>query len=59
MSLLQSVADLEAMYAENPELARELCAGVTLEDGQSSAELAAWTVLVSTIYNLDITKTRE
>ncbi len=58
-TLLQSVTDLEALYLEDPELARELCAGSMLEDGQSAAELAAWTVLVSTIYNLDITKTRE
>lgn len=57
--LLQSVADLEAMYAENPELAQELCGDVALPDGQGAAELAAWTLTVSTIYNLDITKTRE
>ncbi len=58
-TLLQSVADLEALYAEDPELARDLCAGLTLRDGQSATQLAAWTLLTSTIYNLDITKTRE
>jgi len=56
-TLLESVADLEVLYAADPELARELCER-SLPDGEA-AELAAWTVLVSTIYNLDVTKTRE
>ena len=58
-TLLQTVADLEALYAEDDELARQMCEGATLAEGQTTAELAAWTVLVSTIYNLDSTKTRE
>ena len=52
-------AGWEEREGEHRELADELCEGVTLEDGPSSAELAAWTVLASTIYNLDITRTRE
>ena len=42
----------------NSNLADELCKGVELHEHVSAAELAAWTMLVSTIYNLDITKTR-
>ncbi len=49
----------KAIYRDNPSLADQLCEGVQLHEGVSAAELAAWTMLVSTIYNLDITKTRE
>jgi hypothetical protein len=58
-TLLELVRDLEAMYSSNAELAAQLCEGATLKAGRSAAELAAWTMLVSTIYNLDIVKTRE
>ncbi len=50
--------DLKAIYDDNTDLADQLCTGVQLPDGVSAADLAAWTMLVSTIYNLDITKTR-
>jgi hypothetical protein len=53
------LADLQAIYGDDSALAEQLCAGVTLQDGLSAADLAAWTMLVSTIYNLDITKTRD
>jgi hypothetical protein len=32
---------------------------VELPSGVNASELAAWTILASTIYNLDITKTRD
>jgi hypothetical protein len=56
---LKLAQDLEATYRENADLASDLCEGVPLEADASPAELAAWTMLVSTIYNLDITKTRD
>ena len=40
-ALLRAVADLEALYAEDEQLAEELCEGATLPDGATSAELAA------------------
>ena len=55
---LNMVQELEAIYSDNSSLADQLCDGVQLHEGVSTAELAAWTMLVSTIYNLDITKTR-
>jgi hypothetical protein len=58
-ALLRSLKDLTTMYRDNPKLAKELCEGIELDDQKSAAELAAWTVLVSTIFNLDITKTRN
>ena len=50
---------METTYAGNPALAKALCKGMQLEGGQSVSELAAWTMVVSAVYNLDITKTRE
>jgi hypothetical protein len=49
--------DLHKRYSEAPELAAALCEGLPVE-GAARAELAAWTVLVNALYNLDITKTR-
>jgi len=39
-------------------LCDELGGGEELRDGASPVELAAWTMVASAIYNLDITKTR-
>ena len=50
---------LEKNYRERPELAVEICSGVKLATARKRAQLAAWTVLVNALYNLDITKTRE
>lgn len=58
-ALLESVADLLALYRSKPELASKLCAGLSLTDAEKASEVAAWTMLTSTIYNLDITKTRQ
>jgi hypothetical protein len=57
--LLKLVGDLEKSYSENPALAEEICRGLTLSGAEEKAQLAAWTLLVNAIYNLDITKTRE
>jgi hypothetical protein len=56
--LLKTLDDLEKMYG-NSDLADELCDGVQLHSEVSAQELAAWTMLVSSIYNLDITKNRD
>jgi hypothetical protein len=56
--LLRLVRELKAMYDDHASLAGQLCEAATRADGVSSSELAAWTILVSTLYNLDITKTR-
>jgi len=50
---------LEKNYRERPALADEICSGVKLATARKRAQLAAWTVLVNALYNLDITKTRE
>ena len=53
------VQDLESSYQTRPELASELCAGLDVPMGSSESEVAAWTLLVSTLYNLDSVRTRE
>ena len=53
------VKDLETGYRKTPKLAEDICAGLSLNSAEEKAQLAAWTVLVNAIYNLDITKTRE
>ena len=57
--LLNLVQNLQKSYLERPALADELCSGLNLTDAKKKAQLAAWTVLVNALYNLDITKTRE
>jgi len=32
---------------------------VSIDESQDKVELAAWTVLCNTLYNLDITKTKD
>ncbi|MCR9294770.1 MAG: PSD1 and planctomycete cytochrome C domain-containing protein [bacterium] len=53
------LSDLEATYHTSPELAQSLCGDITLPKGITAERLAAYTLLASTIYNLDITKTRQ
>ena len=43
----------------DPALADAICNGLNLGAAEKKAQLAAWTVLVNALYNLDITKTRE
>jgi hypothetical protein len=45
-------------YREHPDLAAQLAEGESAPDGVDHDELAAWTMLTSTIYNLDLTKSR-
>ena len=56
---LTLIEDLEAHYRSQPALADELCSGLEVPNPEARAQLSAWTVLVNTLYNLDITKTRE
>ncbi|MAB90958.1 MAG: chromosome segregation protein [Planctomycetes bacterium] len=58
-ALLALAREMESVYGREPALAEALCKGATIEAGQPVSELAAWTMVVSAVYNLDITKTRE
>jgi len=57
--LSELVNSLEKNYLAQPALADAVCQGTDLKDAKGKAQLAAWTVLVNALYNLDITKTRE
>ena len=58
-AFLKMVDDLETIYRDDQKLAEQLCNGENLKEGLTTTELAAWTMLVSTLYNLDITRTRN
>ncbi|TWU10126.1 PSD1 and planctomycete cytochrome C domain-containing protein [Allorhodopirellula heiligendammensis] len=66
-SVMQALLDdLQTKYRAAPELAANVYRDVVLEpstqdrtDAAAQAELAAWTMLTSTLYNLDITKTKD
>lgn len=55
--------DSQQQYAADEALADEICRGLELSEKNTSpaakAEIAAWTVLGNTVYNLDITKTKD
>ncbi len=57
--LTDLVRALGKSYLAQPALADALCQGSPPADPENKARLAAWTVLVNTLYNLDVTKTRE
>ena len=57
--LSKLIADLQSNYSDNPALAEELCSGLELKSPEQKAQLATWTILINTLYNLDITKSKE
>ena len=52
------VSDLYDKYSADPDLAHQLCDSLKIRTSEK-ADLAAWTVLGSVLYNLDIAKTKE
>jgi hypothetical protein len=52
------VSDLYDKYSADPDLAQQLCDSLEIRTSEK-ADLAAWTVLGSVLYNLDIAKTKE
>jgi hypothetical protein len=57
-NLLQLKKDLENMYAKDFDSAKALTEGTVLKSDNQIIQLASWTIIANTIYNLDITKTR-
>ncbi len=51
------LADLQQAYSKEPDLANQIKSDAA--DEMSKAELAAWTVVANTLFNLDITKNRD
>ena len=56
---LKLLEDLQSTYSKDGKLAEQLCEGLELPNAEAKARVAAWSVFVNTVYNLDITKTRE
>ena len=54
-ALTDLLTDLETSYRKTPELAAALAGS----DEKDQPLLAAWTMVINTIFNLDITKTRQ
>lgn len=60
ISVMQSLReDLLSHYRQNPELADQACAGLADLSSAEKIELAAWTLMVNTLYNMDITRNRD
>ena len=53
-----ALSDFKQYYESNPELAAELVRSLEAE-GIEAERLAAWTMLVNAVFNLDIAKTRS
>ena len=56
--LQKALADFETFYRERPELAK-VFAEKNTDSKHPAHAVAAWAMIVNTIYNLDITKTRS
>lgn len=56
--LIELVNDMKVKYQQNPQSAQDLCNGLNLTDQRKINELAAWTMIVNSLFNLDIVKTR-
>lgn len=58
-ALLDALNELQSHYQQHPELAQALVDESAAAAEVSPAAVAAWTMVISTLYNLDITKTRQ
>ena len=60
VNLLKELLDkMRKRYRDNKILADQMAGKLKFPKGTSPIELASWTMLVNTLYNLDITKNRE
>ena len=53
------LTEMKNKYRTNPKEAQKLCNGLTLVKPEDYTDLAAWTMVVNSLYSLDVTKTRE
>ena len=58
-TLYELLQSLYQTYLNEPALADEICEGLPVKEKDQKAKIAAWTILVNSLYNLDITKTRD
>jgi len=58
-SLQDGLNGLRTTYQQDVESARTLTADISEASDQERVEIAVWTMLVNSLFNLDATKTRE
>ncbi len=58
-SLLNGLSGLRATYQQDVESARAMTSDIKEASDQERIEIAAWTMLINSLFNLDATKTRE
>ncbi|MDD7985137.1 PSD1 and planctomycete cytochrome C domain-containing protein [Lentisphaera marina] len=57
--LVELLGKMRKRYTADKKLAHQMLGEVNLLQSQNKIELASWTMLINTLYNLDITKNRE
>ncbi|NQZ59049.1 MAG: DUF1553 domain-containing protein, partial [Lentisphaeraceae bacterium] len=58
-NLKELIKDLEALYKVDVKSTKEMLVNLKIKKVNNKARLAAWTMMVNSLYNLDISKTRE
>ena len=58
-SLKELLDDMRKAYTEDKNLTQQMAANLKFSKDSDHTELASWTMLINTLYNLDITKNRE
>ncbi len=58
-SLKDLLNDMRKGYKEDQGLSNQMAQNLKFPQDQNHVELASWTMLINTLYNLDITKNRE
>ena len=58
-TLKELIKDLESLYKMDVKSTRDMLQNLNIQNSDNKSRLAAWTVMVNSLYNLDISKTRE
>ena len=57
--LKELLDDMRKSYKEDEKLVDQMAENFNFPKAHNNVELASWTMLINTLYNLDITKNRE
>jgi hypothetical protein len=58
-SLKKGLESFRSVYKEDLDSARVMTSGVDLTSDAQRVELAAYTMMINSLFNLDVTKTRD
>ena len=59
MDLRNGLEDFRSIYRDDVEAARAMTSGLALANDAQRVELAAFTMVINSLFNLDSAKTRE